>query len=343
MTEYSLKDFGWNQTLPASEQVIAVQSALDSGEPLTFKGTITIDAPLVMEHCPSLRGFGGDLTNRALGVSQIRTGEPDIPMLTMLKSHAVVQGFGFHGDGPPGVRSGLVVGNGVDYTYAPVIDRITTNFGLHHGIHVKGVGGMVLSNSWLWGSNDAAFIENLIQVDAGDNKVTNCDFNALSGGAGLRWHSGGGLYILGCKFVNGTNHINMSWKSGGSGNFTLVGCSLEGGEHISVDIDGNQTFRRAQFTGNTWGGVLMAVAVRNFHSSAWLEQLVITGNTARVLGNNPVFDLGCVAEGVVSGNAIHGNGIASTGIHTRNPSSGTIGKNCIAGCAQTVVNEAGWG
>lgn len=354
--EYTLCDFGWNATQASAVQAVKVQSALDSGEPLVMPvgETVHIDQPLFMEHCPSLRGYGGDLTNQCLGASQFQCDEPAVDILTIKKNHAHVSGIGFHGTGDRYLAGGrgIVVGDGLSHVVGVVIERVTTNRRHAHGIHVRSAGGLVVDRCWLWGHYSALKMQNVVGADTGDNKITNCDFNAdMEIGAGIRWTSGGGLYIHGSKFNMGFNHLRMDWSEGSSGNFALIGSSLETCASISVDIRGSHIFKRAQFVGNTWGINSAAIAVRNYNATPgdagtpWLEDLNISGNTIHTGGAGgpttyaPAIDLGCVKRALVQGNNIFGHGTASQGIILRQQAvDSAIGPNLIRGCTTPVVN-----
>lgn len=340
--ERTLDEFGWNSSQSPAAQRANTQAALDSGEPIRLPvgESVTIDEPLVMAHKGgNLVGAGGDITNMATGPSQIRTAVANMPLIRVLGENCYLAGFNLHADALGG--AGIVVGDGInDHVRGFVAERISTSFNLLHGIHVKNSGGFVLNKCWLWGSDSALRLENLVSSDTGDNKITNCDFNALGSGAGIRWTSGGGLYVTGCKFGAGKNHINIDWNRGGSGNFSLIGCSLETCDHISVDMQGSHDFKRMQIVGNTWGGVIMAIAVRNFSPTNWLKELLISGNTIDNNSGNPCIDVGCTDNAFITGNNIRSSGGAVAGIMLRN-GNGAVGVNKIVGCASPVVVAGG--
>ncbi len=342
---WTLDEFGWNASLSDGVQWAKTQDALNSGERLLMPvcETVRIDAPLVMRaKRGNLTGGGGDLTNNANAVSQIRTSVANMPLLRVEADHCHIAGLNLHADAAG--CTGLVLGDGVtDHVRGVVVERLTTNSVMNFGVHVLSAGGLVLRDSWLSGWDAALRLENRLHSDTGDNKITNVDFNAYGPmGAGIRWTSGGGLYVMASKFVNGLNHISMDWNRGGSGNFSLLGSSLESNRGISLDMRGDYDFKRVQITGNTWGGIpSVAIVARSNCPSNWLKDLIVTGNTLDCYGVDPIMDLGCTDNAFITSNTLRGNGTVPYGIYTRNGTGG-IGPNRFSGCGTAVQNSAGW-
>lgn len=339
----TLDEFGWTSGLTPSSQRVKVQDAFDSGEPLLMpcgEAVSISDVGLVANHPLHLVGHGADTAAAASCASMFRSNTPGIQFITIKPTAHNSRLSGFHIQADAAGSTGIVLGDGVtDHLRGAVIESVSTNPSLHFGIHVLGAGGFVIDKCWLWGSDSALRLENLYHSDTGDNKITDSDFNAGPAGAGIRWTTGGGLYVKGCKFGAGYNHIYMDWGAS-SGNFNLTGCSLETCTHISVDMRGSSTFKRAQLVGNTWGGVILAVAVRNFSPTNWLEELLIEGNTIDNNSGNPCMDIGCVSNAFITGNTIRSSGGSVAGIMLRN-GNGAVGQNKIIGCASPVVVAGG--
>jgi hypothetical protein len=348
--ERSLSDFGWNTSQSPAAQWAAAQSALDSGEPLTFLGTVVIDQPLVAQHCPSLRGFGADLTINAMGASQIVSSDGAIDILTVLKDHCTLSNFNLHRHGGPGTGRGVVIGDTTKKCVGVTLDRLSTNPYHRHGLHVQAMAKSNVDRCWWQGHEAAVRWQNIHGSDDGDNSIYGTRFLGWEDSYGLHWTSGGGLYIAACKFLFGSTHMYVDWNDGGSGNLTVTGCSFESNSFISVDMRGSFPFKRAHFDACTWGGVLMALAVRNFNFTPgdggaihWLESLSINGCTAdtEFADNTPIIDVGCTKNALVTGNILRGYGKASCGIFTRN-GSGVVGPNYHAGVPNKVINAGGW-
>lgn len=325
--ERTFDEFAWNSSQTAAVQRANVQSAFNSGEPLRMPlgELVQTDMPLQMNVTTSLIGTGR---------STIQCNDQTADVLQIGASNCLVEGFNITHPGM-GSGSGIVIGPNADpsvnggYCIYVTLRRMFTTVNNAAGVHVKAAGGFSIEGGNIWG-RDAILIENIINSDAGDNKIHGVDLNAdAASGAGIRWLSGGGLGVSLCKFGQGFNHLKVSWKTGASGGLEMGRNRLEGCTGISVDIDGTVPFERMVFDDNNWGVGSCAIVVRNFQASPWLKQLNITDNVVKIGGRTPAFDIGSAAQVLIEGNNIDGTGQATAGIITRSPCTGAIGTNYI--------------
>lgn len=333
-------EFGWLVSQSASVQRANVQSAFDSGERLLMPvgDTVQIDAPLVFNHPTELSGAGGDITDTATAASQFRCGVSGVQMLQIRSNHVRLSGFNLHADAPN--IEGIVIGDGTTTRRGVVLEDMTTAATLTRGVRFLSGANCTIRGGSIMGSDAALMIENQHNADEGDNIVQGAKFYSPSG-IGLKWLSGGGLYMGQSKFDGCANHVYVDWSSSGSGGFVAVGNSFETCIGISVDLRGEFPFERMMFVGNTWGVPSVAIAARNFCATNWLKQLEISSNTIKVMGRVPALDLGCTDNASVFSNSIDGTGVATAGIITRN-GTGAIGINRIVGCANQHFNYASW-
>lgn len=313
------------------DEFTSPQSACDSGEPLLMPcGTpIDLSVPLVANHPLHLVGHGADTQVAGSAASMFTTSVANMPMLVLNPTahNSRISGIAFQASATGG--TGIVLGDGTtDHLRGVILDGISTNPNLFFGIHVLAAGGFVIDKCWLWGNDAALRLENRMSADTGDNKITDTDFNAAGAtGCGLKWTSGGGLYMKGNKFNTAATHIYMDWSLAASGGLVAVGNSFESCSGISVDLRGEFGFERMMFTGNTWGGIpSVAIASRNFCSSNWLKDLSIVGNTFSAWGASPILDMGCTDNAWIATNVFRGNNIATPSVMIRN-GTGAVGTN----------------
>ncbi len=339
----NLSAFGWLSSQSASVQRAALQSALDSGEPIEWIGTVLVDAPLLLRYCPSLTGYGGDVTCGATAASQLRCAEPNVDVLLLTKSNAILADFNVHGDGQRmnGTGRGIVIGEGcTDHVRGVTLDRVTVNSFHRLGMHFVATAGTVLDRCNVLGRQAAIQVENVLDADCGDNFISNCTLGAdPTQGACLRWYSGGGLYLTSVKMLQSFNHIRVDCQ-GSSGNLSVTGGSLESCSQISVLMTGSVPFTRMQFTGVTWGVSSACLVVGNASPMQWLDNLNVSGCTlSGGADGSPLIDLGHVRHAVIMGNELNGNGLASCGVMVRAECTDSrIGPNGIWGCGTPVVS-----
>jgi hypothetical protein len=339
---YTFDEFGWSAGLSPASQRSAVQSALDSGERLLapVHDPVEIDdTPLDMNVTTTLIGNGN---------SKIRCAAPQTPILRVQSEHTTVENVQLIGTNTARTAAAIIVGpqNG-DHARYCTIDRVWT-YGTHGiGIQVKATGGLTIKGGMVEGTSCGIRWENTVSCDTGDNKIIGVDINAgNTGGAGLWWTSGGGLYVQQCKFVQGINHVRINNSTGSTGSLMFTGNSFEGNTPISVDMVGNTWFNRMHFVGNSFGVLGAAIVVRNYVTSGnthpWLGGLLIQGNTIQAGQNGaPCMDIGCAKEPLIGANHIQGNGTAAAAIIVRPECHG--GKfestgSVITGCLTTIQN-----
>lgn len=354
----TLVEFGWNSSQSAATQRANVQSAFDSGEPLfwpacnpaTGADQVVSDGTLVMNYHTKVTGAGPDLVQAETTIASVlKCSTAGIPAIHVRGHNCRISDLDIRPPQPGGI--GIQVGDGVTLGYATngfYAERVSTNWNFARGIYLQAATHCYIVNSFLYGQDAAIYVSSNISndplsADSGDNFILGNHIFGAVNGVGIRWRSSGGLVVTGNKFLKGTNHINMQWDWGGSGSLVLTGNSLESCSGISLDMYGNQPFKRATIVGNNWGGINCAVAVRNYAPYDWLQDLLITGNDfdADVNPNGyPILDIGRTAEALISNNIIRGNGTAQAGIIVRN-GTGAVGPNRIIGCTAPVVNSAG--
>lgn len=331
----TLASFGWNASLTPSAQRAAVQSALSSGEPLLAptNEVVQTDGPLVMDATTTLLGTGA---------SDFQCNDPSQDVIQVQADKCLIEAINVT-HSSLGSGCGISVGpNDGNFCRYVTLRRIWTSPNNRAGIHAVATGGLSIEGGNIWG-RDAILWENILSSDAGDNKIVGTDINADPNvGAGIRWLSGGGLYVGLCKFGSGYNHMNIAWNAGASGGLLLEHCSLETCTWISIDIDGSVPFERMHISNNTFGVPIVAIAVRNFQASPWIKQLKINDNTVKVLGAaGPAFDIGSCTQALIDGNDIDGTGVCPAGIIVRPQCTNShVGENFIRNCWTPVINQS---
>lgn len=337
----TLDEFGWTSGLSATNQRIAAQAALDSGDPIVLPADpVTIDSvPLDMNVTTSLTGNGK---------SEIRCADPSTPILRIRSEYSTVANFKLNGTNAARTAAALIVGpqNG-DHARYVTIDRIWT-LGTHgYGMHVKATGGLRIMGGMVNGTLAGIRWENIVANDTGDNKILGVDINAGNeSGAGIKWTSGGGLLVGYCKFNQGAKHVDFNNSVGNTGTFDLRNNSFEGNTGISVDIVGGSWFNRMSIEGNNFGVLGCAVAVRNYATNGpawpWLGGLNIVGNTIQAGQNGSnVLDIGCAQDPLIGPNQIQGNGTSAVGVYIRPECVGgkvNMSGSVVTGCAHPWAN-----
>lgn len=332
----TLDQFGWISTQSPSAQRANVQNAFDSGEPLLMPAgeTVQIDSGLVINHPLHLMGHGSDITNTGISASQFECVTSGIDALTILAHNCILKNFGIQIDSIGG--RGIVIGDGVHVVFGSRLEGISTSSNFSKGVEILSGQEESFVDCNLSAQDAAISINDQVSADEGDRRIRGGELNAynyLNGGQGacILLASGGGLICEGgTKFLNAYYHVKVNWLHGGSGGLVIQGCSLENCHGaISIDMDGTQPFTRAVIANNSFGNASVAVVVRNFRSSPWINSLVVANNVIDVGGPYPCMDFGSVGELFVHGNTINGGNIATSGITIRNPATGCIGINTI--------------
>lgn len=334
-------EFGWASGLSPSAQTAAVQSALNSGEPLLAPvgETVTTDAPLLMDYTTHLIGNGN---------SKFRTADPDIDMIVVRSDRSVIRGLDIDRTVSGSLTGAAIrVGPKPDGYFA-IYDTLDDNqIGYNHkyGVHARKFGGLTVRGGMIAGKEAALRWDNEV-VDTGDSKIIGVDINANNDiGVGLYWTAGGGVYVTNCKFNQGYHHVKIDNSLGNTGSIMIQGNSLEGNTPISIDIMGASYFNRMHIQNNSIGVLGCAIAVRNFNplggtATPWLNGLMIDGNTIEAgFNGSPLMDIGCATNPVIGQNTYHARG-GGAGIILRAPCTGalvdTSGAKFI-GCSPNIV------
>lgn len=342
----TLDEFGspaWNSSLSPSAQRAAIQSALDSGEPLRapcMTDAVTTDGPCYMDFSNSLTGVGTSVWTCA---------DKDQDCLVIRSSYATVERIQFD-HASLGAGRGVVVGPTPtnDYAIYVTLRDIHTTANNKFGVDLVGAGGSCVMGGSLYGDLASWHLGNVlggVNHDAGDHKVIGTDTNANNSyGACYFIESGGGIYIGQPKAVQGQNHIKL-YPTGSSGNLTVSGGSFEGNTSISVDINCQTVWERVALTGVSIGVAGVAVAARNVTGTLGaggvpnLMDLAITGCVTHTVGNaGPVYDIGSVRGFSVIGGSINGNGTAQCGVYARPQSSNGSVLVPVRGCVSPNQN-----
>ncbi len=151
--------------------------------------------------------------------------------------------------------------------------------------------GVLIKNSVHYGMR----MRNTVTADSGDNRIVDCYILPLStAAAGIRYESGGGLSIIGCKLLTGVTGISGA-LTGASSQLTIADTNIEGvtAEPIIIDF-------------NNWGGLLI--------DNCYLAN---TGSST-----NSAINLNHVSYGKIGTNVLIGNSPAAITIN--NSSNVTI-------------------
>lgn len=325
--ERTFGEFGWNASQTAAVQRAKVQDALDSGEPLRApvdtSDIVKTDEPLEMKYTTSLVG------NNA---SYFHSDDPDADILWLRCEHPRVQDIQFTGSGQrngSAIRVGPQVNN--DFVRYALLENLHTDYSHRYGVLASKFGGLSIEKGGYAGREAGIRWENEA-VDTGDSRIVGADINASnSGGYGLDWVSGGGLYITQNKFNQGYGHIRVTNMLGQTGSINIHDNSFEGNVNIAIDFSGNQLLKRVMVVDNNFGVLGCAVAVRNFNPAGgapvpWLEGLIISDNLVEGGFNGaPLMDIGCASNPVIKLARMQGQGNPTpNGIIVRPQCSGGI-------------------
>jgi parallel beta-helix repeat protein len=197
----------------------------------------------------------------------------------------------------------------------------------------------ISDSTFLDAANYGCYFRNTtaLEGDHGDQGIVNSVitqlFTTRVGAAGIRWESGGGLRVVGCKINGGTQPgnssagrytqpIRLAPTGTATGSFIIVGNSIENPGDMCVEIqptDNTSQVGRIVITGNQFGGYggQGGVAVRGY-----------TDGSAPLYTNNVM----------IANNTFDTCGI---GIYLKNCTRITVGTNQFRNVTSGVIVEAG--
>lgn len=313
----------------------AIQAALDAvpaaGARVVFppgiysvpSGGLSCANPVTIE------GRGGAATDVLTpywsdGISQINVSSGTATALTLTGSGTTISHLSLRCTGTPaatgvGVSIGSGGGNGNRYV-GLTIRGFYINMDHKYGTE--------------WFATDCLFydyglygmkVQNLDETDGGDMGIHNCLFYGgptnVNADAGLRWESGGGIRIVGCKFnhrgavANYPDHcIDFAINDGvATGEAYIVGNGISAATTAALRFRNNGT--TGTFSGITVVGNLIVPLVTTSYpilidppSTGLIADVVITGNTIRNATNSSVYPISItnLARMAVSGNVYTG-------------------------------------
>ena len=253
------------------------------------------------------------------GGSRIFTLSPTANLFTCTKGGSVVVGIAFVNASPtrPTAGSALLC---TDFDWGRIDRCLFRDF--WNNVQVdSGYFYSIRDSAFLAPVNYGCYMRNIapLQHDHGDQVLEGCNFSkygdTIDGGTAVRWESGGGLRLVGCKVNAGTqpgytdtgffeNGFVTVMQPGGTSVHTITGCSVEGWLTHGSSVSGvaNATFGKISIVGNEFlasgsGGACVHADGNNMDS---LDNLVITGNVG--YGYSGGVMLYNLSKAVVTGN-----------------------------------------
>lgn len=311
------------------DDTLAMQAWLDSasaaggvlnlppGKYLVPNGGLMCSAPV------QIVGAGTGTYETATGGSRILCSSATANLLTLSAPGSVVSGVTFENtaDTRPTAGAALLA---TDFDWGR-IERCMF-IGFWNQVQVDaGYFYSIRDSAFLRPVNYGAYMRNTTagQTDHGDQIVEGCNFSkygdTIDGATAIRWESGGGLRIVGCKANAGTQPgytstgfwtgcVSLHLTGGATSVFVVTGCSWEGylADAIKISGESGTTFGKATITGNEFlssgsGGACLKADGTNMGT---LNSIVFSSNVAYGAGGG--VSLTKVTRAVVANNELGG-------------------------------------
>lgn len=229
----------------------SVDEAQLTGRPLYIPGSITVNGEVLIQL--PIKIFGNGFTSE---IVQTNTIANTFKITTTLP--CVFEDFKIRHSGTATAGAGLYFDSGGAANVSSKVRGVRFD-SLWRGIHFeRGAYYQISSCDFILTVDAGIFQKNPnFGGDEGDMVIAECLFSLVTG-AGVRWRSGGGLKILGCKFLSGVVGIECIVDTGVTTGILIVsGCSIENftTTGIGVSRTGTGTLARLSITGNEFLGI----------------------------------------------------------------------------------------
>ena len=291
---------------------------LPPGKYLVPNGGLTCSAPV------QIVGAGTGTYETNSGGARILTSSTTANLLTLNAPGSVVSGVTFENTAPIGTETAGAAILATDFDWGRIERCMFVGFWRQVQVD-SGYFYSIRDSAFLRPVQYGAYMRNTAagQHDHGDQVLEGCNFSkygsTIDGATAIRWESGGGLRIVGCKANAGTqpgypttrfwtNCVSVHMAAGDTSVFVVSGSSFEGYLSNAIVIDGEAgaTFGKIAITGNEFLASGSSGAVVKLDGSAMtsLNSVVVSGNVA--YGSGAGVSLTNVSRAAVVGNEFGG-------------------------------------
>lgn len=287
---YNVKDYGakGDGTTDDSGAINDCVTAMPNSGAIMFfpSGTYKLDSAVEINKHVSIMGSGANCSKIVVSGSN--------SALKIVGDYIFIRNIWFEGS-----RTGNV---GLELTGSFLLaeDCIFAHF--TNNVFLNGCASASFIKCYIVSSPNGVIIENTGSPDTGDNSFINCVFDSsASTGNGILFHSGGGLRLIGNKFLHYGTQVSIAPASGVSTSvLTCTGNSFEASGTQALQLGGaSGSYSKIAIVGNQFAGNPYAIRVL-----AGASYVKISDNLIEGYGNGACFQLSNCSDVEISDNKV---------------------------------------